>query len=128
MIPIESVIRDRQDDYYQALRRADEAGSSTPFIEFLLNAVLAACQQLTGEVAVEVTGEVRKLLKHLTKPMNRTGLQAKLKLRSQANFRERYLQPSMAAGLVEMTIPDKPTSRLQKYRLTEKGKSFFNEQ
>ena len=122
MIPIESVIRDRQDDYYQALRRADEAGSSTPFIEFLLNAVLAACQQLTGEV----TGEVRKLLKHLTKPMNRTGLQAKLKLRSQANFRERYLQPSMAAGLVEMTIPDRPTSRLQKYRLTEKGKRFLN--
>lgn len=29
------------------------------------------------------------------------------------------------AGLVEYTIPDKPTSRLQKYRLTEKGRNLL---
>ncbi|MCF6290817.1 MAG: Fic family protein [Desulfobacterales bacterium] len=125
MIPIESVIRDQQADYYEALCRGDEAGNSTPFIEFLLNAILAACQQLTGEVAGEVTGEVKRLLKALTKPMNRTELQAQLKLRSQANFRERYLQPALAAGLIEMTIPDKPRSSKQKYRLTEKGREVL---
>jgi len=125
MIPIESVIRDRQADYYAALRRADETGNATPFIEFLLNAILAASQQLTGEVAGEVTGEVRKLLRELREPMNRTDLQAQLQLKSQANFRERYLQPALRAGLIEMTIPDKPKSSKQKYRLTEKGLRLF---
>jgi Fic family protein len=124
MIPIESVIRDRQADYYTALRQGDETGSATPFVEFLLKAILAACQQLTGEVAGDVTGEVERLITALTVAMNRTELQAKLQLKSQANFRDRYLQPALAEGLIEMTIPDKPRSSKQKYRLTQKGKRF----
>jgi ATP-dependent DNA helicase RecG len=33
-----------------------------------------------------------------------------------------YLAPAIDAGLIEMTIPDKPRSSKQKYRLTEKGR------
>lgn len=43
------------------------------------------------------------------------------------NFK-RYVQPLMEAGWIEMTIPDKPKSALQKYRLTRQGqkiKSIF---
>ena len=53
----------------------------------------------------------------------RTKLQQRLGLKGRENFEKLYLKPALAEGLIEMTIPDKPTSRLQKYRLTEKGKA-----
>jgi len=37
-------------------------------------------------------------------------------------FRNQVLRPLLDAGFIEMTIPDKPTSSKQKYRLTEAGK------
>jgi len=37
------------------------------------------------------------------------------------HFRKAYLQPALDAGLIEMTVPDKPRSTRQKYRLTAKG-------
>lgn len=40
------------------------------------------------------------------------------------NFLKAYLLPAIEAGLVEMTLPDKPKSRLQKYRLTENGRAL----
>lgn len=47
----------------------------------------------------------------------------KLNLKGRDNFEKLYLAPALEAGLVERTIPDKPNSRLQQYRLTEKGRS-----
>jgi len=40
-------------------------------------------------------------------------------------FRRHILNPLIAANLIEMTIPDKPRSSKQKYRLTEKGRLFL---
>ena len=42
-------------------------------------------------------------------------------------FRHQVLNPLITAGLIEMTIPDKPTSSLQKYRATEKGRTWLTE-
>ena len=48
--------------------------------------------------------------------MGRDELMLALGLSDRKSFRERYLQPALAAGLIEYTIPDKPTSRNQRYR------------
>ena len=37
-LPVETVIRERQEGYYAALAQADSAGESAPFVEFLLDA------------------------------------------------------------------------------------------
>jgi predicted transcriptional regulator len=60
--------------------------------------------------------------------MSREALQAALGLKDRKSFRERYLGPALAEGLVEMTLPCKSRSRLQKYRLTEKGRQFLADQ
>ncbi len=78
----------------------------------------------TGEVTGEVTKEVR-LLRLMTTDLARQAIQAGLHLKHEDHFREAYLLPALERGLIEMTIPDKPTSRLQKYRITEAGRTLL---
>ena len=85
------------------------------------SAMVAAAGQVAPEVTPEVTPEVLRLLSSLQGEMTRRELQAALDLKDADHIREAYLAPALAAGLVEMTIPDKPNSRLQRYRLTELG-------
>jgi hypothetical protein len=65
-----------------------------------------------------VTPQVKALHKTLVGTMNRDELQSALQLKDRKSFRERYLKPALEAGLIEMTIPGKPNSRLQRYRRT----------
>jgi hypothetical protein len=51
------------------------------------------------------------------KPLNRQELQNQLGLKDRKHFRERYLKPAIDAGIIEMTIPEKPNSKMQQYRL-----------
>ena len=85
--------------------------------------------QVTGEVAPTVTPTVaptvEKLIFAFSGAMSRAKLQEKLGLKDKIHFIEHYLNPALAEGLIERTIPDKPTSRLQKYRLTAKGATLL---
>ena len=44
-------------------------------------------------------------------------------LRDRESFYKLYLLPALDLGLIEYTVPGKPNSRLQKYRLTAKGRA-----
>ena len=76
-------------------------------------------------VTPQVTPKVSCLLKVITGEMSRETLQDALELQDRKSFRQLYLKPALAEGLIEMTIPDKPTSRLQKYRLTCRGEQWL---
>ena len=41
-LPVESIIHDRQQEYYKAINASNEAGESTVFIEFMLSAIKAS--------------------------------------------------------------------------------------
>jgi len=120
-IPLESVVRDHQADYYAALGASDRAGDCTAFVEFMLEAIR---QTATPQVAPQVTPQVAMLLAVFGEgEIDRATLQERMGLSDRKSFRELYLTPALEAGLVEFTIPDKPHSRLQRYRLTAAGKT-----
>jgi len=45
-LPVESLIRENQEAYYKALGMSDKKATSTPFIEFMLNIILQALENL----------------------------------------------------------------------------------
>jgi len=60
--------------------------------------------------------------------MTRQELQDILELSDRMHFLNNYLKPAFESGAIEMTIPDKPKSRNQRYRLTEIGEKLKENQ
>lgn len=54
-----------------------------------------------------------------------TELMAVAKRTNRTKFRDQVVQPLMDQGWLEMTLPDKPTSSQQKYRLTAAGQAWL---
>lgn len=74
--------------------------------------ILDAVTTSTPQVAPQVTPRVGELLQTIVGEMSSKTLQTALGLADRKSFRERYLKPALDDGLIEMTIPDKPGSRL----------------
>ena len=77
--------------------------------------------QVTLQETPQVTPQVQDLLNVINGEDSRSELQYHLGLSDRENFRKNYLQPALAEGLIEMTIPEKPQSSKQRYRLTGRG-------
>lgn len=130
-LPVESVICERQSDYYRVLGACDKVGNSNTFIEFLLEALLAALREAdnfnTGEqVDEQLSEQVACILKACVhSPCTKAELLENAGLAKVYLNYKRHIFPLLQAGILEMTIPDKPNSRLQKYRLTPKGRRMI---
>ena len=80
--------------------------------------------QVTPQDTPQVTPQVGQLIKAIDGTQSREELQEKLDLKDREHFRKSYLNEALLLELIEMSIPDKPNSRNQKYRLTPKGKAL----
>lgn len=118
-IPIESVIKDNQEEYYHVIKVSTCQGKSNVFIEFMLDVILKAITDIVNDTTEHynhLSVQINKLMQVLeTYPQSAQELMDKLGLKSRVGFRKNYLNPAIEAGLVGMTIPDKPTSKSQMY-------------
>ena len=118
-IPVETIVYERQQEYYTALGRSNDADDCTEFLEFMLHAIWDTLETytLSDQDADQVSDQVKRLINVLAgKTLSALELMALLDLKHRPTFRKNYINPAIKAGLIEMTIPQTPNSRGQKYR------------
>jgi Fic family protein len=64
-IPTESIIRDNQEKYYEALEKAGSLGESTPFVEFMLEVILRSIQSSVKSSVKSSVNTEDKIVKYL---------------------------------------------------------------
>ena len=117
-IPIESRIKRFQDGYYDAIAVSTSEGSATAFVEFMLDRIDEVLDRVIAqERGGGQTEQVRRLLAAMEydTPYTAAALMRLLGLKSRDALRNNYLNPAIEEGLIQMTVPDKPTSRNQRY-------------
>lgn len=84
---------------------------------------------VTPPVVPPVTPPVKKLLELFSEndPLGNQQIRELLGVKDRKGVRKYYIDPAMEIGVIEYTIPDKPNSRLQEYRLTSLGRKILLE-
>jgi ATP-dependent DNA helicase RecG len=141
--PVKPVAKGKRNGSQMARRPGPSTGHD--FAEVGRSRKQAECKSLrlkareseseTGQVAMPVAGETgtksgpgRDQVGILRKCREESAISALMTVMGRSNrtkFRDKVLKPLLSDGLIEMTIPNKPTSRLQKYRLTDKGRAWL---
>lgn len=101
-------------------------GLAAPTFEEQAGALYVTFRAAIGPTP-QVTPQVIAILETAITPRSRAELQRAARLEDREHFRKAYLEPLLEAGLLERTIPDKPTSPRQRYRTTEAGKKILSE-
>ena len=121
-IPLESKIEKFQDEYYAVISKCHSEGNSNPFILFMLKQIDSILNENQLREDDEYLSEyVKKLLGVMEygTPYTLGSLMDKLNLKSKETFRKNYMYPALKLNLVNMTIPDKPKSKNQRYIKTQ---------
>lgn len=118
-IPIESIVKESQQEYYDAIAASTSAANSNPFITYMLKAISSAVEIIVSDTKSHINHSnrrVRKLLEVLQDyTMSASEIMGLLGMKSRSSFREHYLKPAIEMGLVASTDPDNPTNRNQRY-------------
>ncbi len=128
-IPVESLIYQNQKAYYEALQVSTVRTDSAPFIEFILQMILDAIlssnetaqanDHATAQAGVQVSDQVQRLISAMMQEdYTLAELMQLVGLTHRATFQKNYLNPAIEAHLIERTIPNKPKSPKQRYRLS----------
>ena len=89
-----------------------------------IEAAIGPAIEVATDVGTDVTTDVGRLILNISGAMSRNEIRLRMRFKSDEPFRKNWLRPALKAGLLEMTIPDKPKSVKQRYRLTEKGEAL----
>lgn len=124
-VPLESQIKNFQSEYYEMVARCHKNGDSDEFIMFMLKRLDAVLGEVLSKPAAmyeNTTAQVERLMETMKFDIPYTAVQlmGALGLKSRKSFRENYLQPAIEDEIIEMTIPDKATSRNQRYVMKKK--------
>ena len=79
-------------------------------------------KQVTAQVNAQVNAQVVSFCRD---PKSAREIMTELGLKHWKTFQDNYLDPLMDTDILERTIPDKPKSRLQKYRLSAGGQQIL---
>lgn len=140
-VPMESVLYEKRSQYYQAIEDSRKENDSGVFIEFTLSALFDTIKEQEkhqvehkdkhqvghkDEPQAELTETHYEILKTLKAgSLSRKEIFTAIGMSGDTRSFNRNIVPLLNGSLIEMTVPDKPNSRLQKYRLTTKGKTVI---
>lgn len=117
-LPIENQIHRFQDEYYQAISDSHVAGESSAFIMFMLRMIDQVLSELKSTSDTNSNPYIKRLLDVMESGAAYTAqeLLGLLGLKSRLGLRKNYLIPALEQKLISMTLPEKPTSKRQRYQ------------
>ena len=134
-LPIEELIAKRQQEYYKALQMADAACDCAGFVTMMLEVIRDVLQEMpnasdaapvdrpsSDQAPTKLSPSEKELFRELIVALGADTLSAsqlmeRMGLVHRPHFRQFYLVPALEKGIIERTIPDKPNSPRQRYRV-----------